>query len=398
MRKNFNKYFFTYLITLLFFSIFFLYVKHDIGNDSTISEWLINYEGGFTKRGLIGQIAVLLSNVFSIELRDSIYFLQIIIITVYYLLLFKLIKKINLNRIILLAIFTPIFILYPVAEIEVLARKEIFIFVIFLFYISLPRKDNFIKILNKSILLSLSILIWEPVIFFFLYFFAIDVISKNIIKFDFIFVKNIAIYLPAILIALYLATNPMSDFQHEKMEKILKNEFDEACYMSCALLKSKSTILQQFQGNLGKYSPEIVLRYLLIILVGFTPLFILLRNSKLQNKDLYVFKYFNNLLYPFLIMMLPLIILFTMMYDWGRIVNICYVFSIITYIFLYKKNLLIINQNNIMQNPLSKLNKKIFIFIFIIFCFGWNPKTVISDDVASFPGYRIPYKFIKLIN
>ena len=29
---------------------------------------------------------------------------------------------------------------------------------------------------------------------------------------------------------------------------------------------------------------------------------------------------------------------------------------------------------------------------FIVFCFGWNPKTTMTGDVASFPGYRIPYK------
>ena len=41
--------------------VFFVYQKHDVGNDSTISEWLINYSGGFTKRGLVGQLSIYLS-------------------------------------------------------------------------------------------------------------------------------------------------------------------------------------------------------------------------------------------------------------------------------------------------------------------------------------------------
>ena len=49
MKTNFNKYLILYLSALLLFSFFYLYIKHSIGNDSTISEWLINYEGGFTK-------------------------------------------------------------------------------------------------------------------------------------------------------------------------------------------------------------------------------------------------------------------------------------------------------------------------------------------------------------
>ncbi len=44
-----------YLIIIAFFAVFYLYTKHNIGNDSSISEWLINYNGGFTRRGLGGE-------------------------------------------------------------------------------------------------------------------------------------------------------------------------------------------------------------------------------------------------------------------------------------------------------------------------------------------------------
>ena len=50
MKKKFNLYFRYYLLALFFFSILYLFKKHNVGNDSTISEWLINYQGGFTKR------------------------------------------------------------------------------------------------------------------------------------------------------------------------------------------------------------------------------------------------------------------------------------------------------------------------------------------------------------
>ena len=58
MKKKFDKYLTYYLLLLLLFSYYFLFSKHQVGNDSTISEWLINYEGGFTKRGIIGQICI----------------------------------------------------------------------------------------------------------------------------------------------------------------------------------------------------------------------------------------------------------------------------------------------------------------------------------------------------
>ena len=76
-----------YIISLFLFSVFFLYQKHLVGNDSTISEWIINYEGGFTKRGLIGQISIKISNLLEIKLRESILIFQIFIVGIYYLLL-----------------------------------------------------------------------------------------------------------------------------------------------------------------------------------------------------------------------------------------------------------------------------------------------------------------------
>ena len=61
MNKKFKNYLILYLSFLYFICIFFLYTKHSVGNDSTISEWLINYSGGFTKRGIIGEISIFFS-------------------------------------------------------------------------------------------------------------------------------------------------------------------------------------------------------------------------------------------------------------------------------------------------------------------------------------------------
>ena len=74
MKKKFSNYLLIYLLILLSFSYFFLFIKHQVGNDSTISEWFINYEGGFTKRGLIGQLAIELSRFFESNLRWVIFF------------------------------------------------------------------------------------------------------------------------------------------------------------------------------------------------------------------------------------------------------------------------------------------------------------------------------------
>jgi len=398
MNISIKKQLFIYLLFLFFFSIFHLDIKSWVGNDSTISEWFINYTGGFTKRGIIGQISIFFSRLFLSDLRDIIFYFQSITIGIYYILVFNFLKNIKCDRIFLLAIFTPIFLLYPVAEIEVLARKETFLFIIILIYLAIPINNKNLINLSKLTLLPLGILIWEPLLFLILFWIAIDIIYNKFEKLDFNFIKNFFTYLPTIFLAGYIALNPLSNEGHAQMASILKTEFNEVCYMSCGRLNSVSSITQNFSHNIGKYSFEVLIRYFLIIFIGFGPLFILLINSKLKNQNLFFFKYFKNLLLPFLFILSPGIILFAMGGDWGRYVNILYVFSIIFFISLYKNNLILLDKNRLKINFINKVNKKIFIVIFIIFCFGWNPKTMITGDVASFPGYRIPYKFFKIVS
>jgi len=398
MEIKIKKQLFIYLLILFFFSIFHLNLKSSVGNDSTIAEWLINYTGGFTKRGIIGQISIFFARLFSSDLRDIIFYFQSITTAVYYILVFNFLKDIKCDRIFLLAIFTPIFLLYPVAEIEVLARKELFLFIIILIYLAIPINNKNLINIGKLTLLPLGILIYEPLIFLLLFWLATDIIYNKFEKLNFNFIKNCFTYLPTILLAGYIAVNPLSSEEHTQMVSILKTEFNQVCYTACGMLRTHATILKNFQHNLDKYSFEVIIRYSLIIIIGFGPLFILLFNSKLKNKNLLFFKYFKTLLTPFLFILSPVIVWFAMAGDWGRFVNIIYVFSIIFFISLYKNNFILLEKDKLKKNYINKFSKKTFIIIFIIFCFGWNPKTMLTGDVGSFPGYRIPYKFFKIIS
>jgi len=397
MEKRLNNYLILYLIILLSFSYFFLFIKHEVGNDSTMSEWFINYEGGFTKRGLIGQFAIEFSRFFDVNLRWAIFLLQSFVCTIYYILLYGLLKNLKLERVILLSILTPIFILYPVAEIEVLARKEVIVFSSFLLYLLIPRQSNY-KSISFIIFTVFAILVWEPIIFLFPLILLFEIIENKIEKIDFNLLKIIFSFFPSIAAALLIILDPLTAEEHKIMSSVLSNEFNQNCYMSCGLLKTKSSIYQQFESQFGKYSLEVFVRYFLIILVGFYPLLVLINNSVLKNKNLFLFKYFKKPINFFCISLLPIIILFAMGYDWGRWVNVTYVVLAIIYFHLLKKRYLILDYQKLKKNFTYQIKGKTLIIFFILFCFGWNPKTVITGDVASFPGYRIPYKVFKILS
>ena len=136
----------------------------------------------------------------------------------------------------------------------------------------------------------------------------------------------------------------------------------------------------------------------MIILIGFGPLIILTFNSNFKNFEFYFFKNFKNIFFPLVIILSPVILLFAMGYDWGRWVNISYVFSILFYLYLYKNKKILLDESCLNNKYINIFNnKKIYIIFIIVYCFGWNPKTVMTGDVATNPGWKIPYNASKTI-
>ena len=93
---------FNYWYKILFnnnvlFCNFFLFQKYNNTVEWTISEWLINYQGGFTRRGLIGEIIFQLSKIFSLTIRELILIFQLTTYLIYYVLVYKFLKNINKN-------------------------------------------------------------------------------------------------------------------------------------------------------------------------------------------------------------------------------------------------------------------------------------------------------------
>ena len=73
-------------------------------------------------------------------------------------------------------------------------------------------------------------------------------------------------------------------------------------------------------------------------------------------------------------------------------------FTTIFYFYLYKNDFIKINYLSLNQKlNFFKDKKKLVIFLFIFFAFGWNQKTTSVEDVATLPIYKIPYNTVKRI-
>tara|TARA_Y100000996_G_scaffold409763_1_gene390970 strand:- start:56 stop:1291 length:1236 start_codon:yes stop_codon:yes gene_type:complete len=396
---NIKNYLKLYLIFLASFVIFYLFFKHTVLNDSSISEWLINYKGGFTRRGLGGEILFNLSYIFDLKLRFSIFITQAFFHILYLYLVYLYFRNLKINIIQIFALFTPIFLLYPVSEIEVLGRKEMILFCFFISLMFFSEKTFSKNYLNFStfFILPLVCLIWEQSILFAPYIAVLIILKNDFQSFKETFMGILITFFPAILSIVFIFLMPLSKEGHELMCDTLLETFNEQCYMSANLLISNTVYFDTLHihqnANLSHY-----LRYLGIFIVGFFPLHYLIYKSEFIFKDNFITKNFN-LNRIFILLYLPSILLFSFGWDWGRWINILYTCSVLLYFYLYKNSYIKLN-NKTLNMIFALLNKKKYLLIvfFIVFAFGWHPKATLSEDIGSLPGYRIPYKAIKFID
>ena len=395
--QKFNSLFFFFITFIFLTAVFWLYQKHTVGNDSTISEWIINYQGAFTRRGIIGEICFQIADFFDLSLRFIIFLFQAFLYLIYSILVYYFIKGVPKNTLTIIAIISPLFLLYPIAEIEVLARKEIFIFIGFIIFLNLSnnRYSKNVPLIYIFFIFPILCLIWEPFVFFFTFPIFILLIRNNEEPLKKILLKIFLSLTSSLLVIMLIFLNRLTIDEHLIMVNSLMNNFGEICYMSCSLLGTKSSISAQFTPVIKHFSYEVFFRYSIIILVGFSSLFILFFNTKIKNESIFLiskfYKFFvsKNLFLIFSILLFPSIILLFFMSDWGRVVNMAYTFSILTYLYLIKNNLVIVEKKVLIFDNFYINKKKIFFILFIIFAFGWNQKTAMTGDVSTNSLYKI---------
>lgn len=388
--KKFNFFFSSYLILVFVCAILYLNNKYSVGNDSTISEWLINYQGGYTRRGLLGELFIFLSLELDIKIRFIIFLFQCFFYTLYLYLLFYFIKDIQKNILIIFSIFSPLLIVYHIAEVEVLARKELVLFIHFLIYIIFCN-SNLKRSVYLFISLPLVILIWEPVVFFFTFYILIYIYYADRRKLLKEFFSLFLSFLPSMIILLSLIFNTFTKVNEDLMCSKLLILVNERCYMSLGYLDT--SIKDNFYSLFNDIKPHHIFRYTTALLIGFLPwLCMFLNIQHKKNINIITQKNFKLI---FLLQSLPVCVLFMMGLDWGRWCNILYFYNLLSFLYFYKFGFFTIKKSNINSYKILK-SKKFITFAFIIFAFSWNLKTLYKEDIGSLPLYRSIYKLTKI--
>lgn len=381
-----NYKFFNYFIYIcLVVSIFFLYHKYQFPTDWTTSEWLINYQGGFTRRGLVGEILVQINYFLKLEIRNLVFIFEIILLFVYYFYIINFFKKLEFSPILILLIFSPLGFLFSVTETEAIARKEILLFCLYLLYL-----DTILKGKQKLTYLTLFVglpiinLVWDGNIFYVFFFIYTFFVSKIKIHKKEIILFSISL-IPYLISSIILVTTKSNDQMLEQMCKAI----NEPCFGAMNFLDY--SFKDQMNYGLSRFKFVFLIRYLFIFVICFFPFLFIFYDQK--NKTKIFFGYF--------ICVIPTFIFLYISFDWGRYLNILYIFSLLTLIFLLKIEKIQIKKTRlyIFINKLTEDKYKLYFVYtyFFLYLFAWYPKVILTDDIGSLPYLRILDRIIDFL-
>jgi len=358
------------LLSLIIINVnFFRFFK----NNATyqFDSWMSNYQGGFVRRGIPGEIFFQIHSLLDIHLGWIIFIFVCILYLLFYFLFFLLISKIEINKIFIIAILSPISFYFPIINSKATGHKEI-IFLLGLaalcFFIpSLSKKKAKNLIIFISIVAGLS---HEGLLFYCIYLVIPYLLFFNFKSFKEIFLDTSIIFL--ILLFLFVLTFIFRGNEQHVIEicNSIKEFSNDSCRISGQIAHFNSPIEGYFSQKILNYWYKDYFKiYGVGFVLGFLPLFFLY--SKINSLKLIFGSSKINSIYFLIFPLLMTFPIYILGADWGRYLYISYTSSLIILIFILKSNIYYLPKtnkelkNNIFFNSL-------FVILLLFYSFGWS--------------------------
>jgi hypothetical protein len=388
-KKFLSNYFLIFiLISAAIYSLWSLKLLNDFPWRYVFTDWIINYEGGYIRRGLLGEISINLSNFLNLNIKYVFLLIHLSTYLLFHLLFYKFFLSFKKNYVFYLLCFSPLVFLYPIATFEAFARKEIFYITFFLLncYLLIKLNNRNIVFFSTNLLVILSYLIHESSLFFliFFYFSYFVFLKKNNYK---VKLSELGFILLVYSVFLYLLSIPVSDEKISKMVFLINQNFFEITEFSGAiswLQRSASSAFVFLQNNY--ISPKDLLRH--ILFSHFLIIFLYL---------LYINNFFKSGKYFFILTILSFfspLILFLVGNDWGRFIYILYNFCLIfTFYCLYDDKEIFVKVDKL--SAINNINYKFKLILTVSYISLWNPKIFFYDEVEFFALFNVVSDLIK---
>lgn len=386
-----NKRYISLLVLIYFLYVLNLLFLYKGGYNSVefYKCYLLNYDGGFVRRGLLGEIIKIIYNIFNLNLSNIFFFIFLFTYSFFFYLFYKLTKHLEKNIIFYFFILSPINFLYLLVQLNYelpvfLGSYEIFLITFFLYFSLLTINSNSrtkIYIIGIAGLFILTFL-YEMTFFAYPFFILIyyNFLIKNKLK---IKVFEIIFFLIVVGLIVYIH---LSTYGNYDLNIFFKNiYFDYNILINtnerfCTYEWMNKKILNQITIFYSDFKISYIIKYFFYS----HPILILLFYSLNTSKDK-----INNFLLT--VAVFSLSILFVIATDWARFIHIIYLFSLFSIIIIfYIKNidlLSLISKNNFIKN----INKSFLFFFVILYCSIWTLKHTYWQNHLS-------YAIIKIID
>ncbi|MBD1146841.1 hypothetical protein IDH09_03745 [Pelagibacterales bacterium SAG-MED28] len=379
-----------YLIILL--SIFGIYLFNIFVFYSNFYELigikglLVNYDGGFIRRGLLGEIITSLSLNFSFKIKDLFTFFHCANYILFFYLNYILFNKFKKNFLFYFFIFSPIYFFYPLVAVttkyaEHVIQREAYLLTIFISFIIFCTKVKNRKFVFGFGITSLlfSTLLYELTILCFPFFFTIYYIflkRNNYLRniFEILFATTFCL----LILVFHLYFYGENDLN--LMIDSLNNNFGFN-YDSSDLLYSwlNQDISKQVIFLMDSFKINYVFKY---IFYAHPVLLLIFINHKFINDRIYLLL-FNMSIFLFAIV-------FAIATDWARFVHILYSLSLMTFAFYFFQSFDNIFHKIGDQIALrSKINRNLINILVFIYCIMWNLKHTFWQNHLSYGFFQI---------
>ena len=372
-RNNIIIFFFLFLILNY---LFFNYRILGRENGYILGDWVINYSGGFVKRGLLGHIFYSLSLYSNTSIINIIFLFSSIIYicsTYWFYLIVK--NRLNNNLIFIFALLPSTF-LFNFFDPLTVGRKEILVFFFFTFYyLNINKIDLLLKYKIITLIFFITIILTHEIIFFFIpYLFILKFLHKeDITKFrfsDYLF-EFLILFFGVLIFLIIIKINHLHD--NELLCSSLQNiNLTKNSCWAINDFKSQITINFLYSYFLEK---NYFKNYLLYFILTSIPLILLVLQSQNKKKKYFILLSILSLFFSFSF--------FGQVNDWGRYLNVIFLIQFITILFFTKSDETFNNY---------KYNIFYFIKLFIIFFYltTWHMPHCCNPELGK--GYKSIYE------
>jgi len=377
------------IITLNYF--FFNYRLIFRQNAYIAGDWLINYQGGFIRRGFLGEIIFFVTSNFNIPILNLVYFFSSFFFLLFIFFYYYCIKNYLKFNFLLLYLFLPSTLLFTFFDVLAIGRKEslVLLFVSLYNYFLLKNLNHkfVIQIILSFIILFIT-LTHEIMFFYMPYIFAIKILFLNNTKINFNNLKNFNLEFFLFFIS-FICILLIFFFSHLHDNNLLCKSLlnlklnDGICGAVIAEYKGRqqfSTIFPYF------FERNYFVTYGLVSVLNFFPILIYFFFQKKTKTIISTIFIYIILTFVCFLFTAPI---FLIVNDWGRYLNIHFINQGLLFALILKNHSDTFQLNFIKKNYFKKL---MIITVIIFYLTTWFMPHCCRTEIGD--GYKSIYNRI----